>query len=51
MVLGTSADQGVEMLKQPLVAKPILLLFSSEAIIEVHTDACKLGFGRILLQQ
>ena len=38
------------MLKQRLVAKPVLVLYNAEAVIEVHTDARKLGFGGILLQ-
>ena len=38
------------MLMQRLVAKPVLVWYNVEAVIEVHTDACNLGFGRILLQ-
>ena len=40
-----------EMLKERLVARPVLALYNAEAAIEVHTDACKLGLGGILLQQ
>ena len=38
------------MLKERLVARPVLALHNAEAAIEVHTDACKLGLGGILLQ-
>ena len=50
MVLGTSQIKAFEMLMQRLVAKPVLVWYNAETVIEVHTDACKLGFGGILLQ-
>ena len=39
------------MLKERLVARPVLALYNAETAIEVHTDASKLGLGGILLQK
>ena len=39
-----------EILKQLLVAEPVLVLNNREAVIKVHIDARKLGFGGIILQ-
>ena len=38
------------MLKERLFARYVLALNNAEAAIEVHTVACKLGLGGILLQ-
>ncbi|KAI8425605.1 hypothetical protein MSG28_011422 [Choristoneura fumiferana] len=38
-------------LKQKLVEKPTLALYDPLAETELHTDACKLGLGAILLQR
>lgn len=38
-------------MKMALTNKPILRIFYSSAIIELHTDASKEGFGAILLQK
>ncbi|GFV42144.1 transposon Tf2-9 polyprotein [Trichonephila clavipes] len=38
-------------LKNPLSSEPVLHLFKEGAKLELHTDACKLGLGAVLLQQ
>lgn len=38
-------------LKQKLVEKPTLALYDPSDETELHTDACKLGLGAILLQR
>ncbi|WP_253302469.1 reverse transcriptase domain-containing protein [Wolbachia endosymbiont of Psylliodes chrysocephala] len=40
-----------ETLKQKLISRPLLALYDSKAWTELHTDACKLGIGGILLQR
>jgi hypothetical protein len=48
-----SLDQqkAFEELKNTLVHKPVLALYSPEANTELHTDACKIGVAGILLQR
>ncbi|GFW87859.1 transposon Tf2-8 polyprotein [Trichonephila clavipes] len=38
-------------LKNALSSEPVLHLFKEGAKLELHTDACKLGLGAVLLQQ
>lgn len=38
-------------LKESLISRPVLATYSSSAATELHTDACKIGVGAILLQQ
>ncbi|GFW89668.1 retrovirus-related Pol polyprotein from transposon 17.6 [Trichonephila clavipes] len=38
-------------LKNALSREPVLHLFKEGAKLELHTDACKLGLGAVLLQQ
>ncbi|GFX40198.1 retrovirus-related Pol polyprotein from transposon 17.6 [Trichonephila clavipes] len=38
-------------LKNDLSSEPVLHLFKEGAKLELHTDACKLGLGAVLLQQ
>ncbi|GFU83203.1 hypothetical protein TNCV_3738141 [Trichonephila clavipes] len=38
-------------LKNALCSEPVLHLFKEGAKLELHTDACKLGLGAVLLQQ
>ena len=33
-----------------MVAKPVLVLYNAEAVIEMHPDTCKSGLDEILLQ-
>ncbi|GFW63067.1 retrovirus-related Pol polyprotein from transposon opus [Trichonephila clavipes] len=58
-VLETASRYGIELnlkksfqnLKNALSSEPVLHLFKEGAKLELHTDACKLGLGAVLLQQ
>lgn len=50
--LGEEEIKSIEALKSALCQEPVLKLFNPEAeVTQVHTDACKLGFGGMLLQK
>uniref|UniRef100_W8C8Q1 RNA-directed DNA polymerase n=1 Tax=Ceratitis capitata TaxID=7213 RepID=W8C8Q1_CERCA len=40
-----------QQLKIALVNAPVLNLYNPKAVTEVHTDACKFGYGAVLLQK
>lgn len=44
-------EEAFQRLKGQLSQKPILALYNPKALIELHTDACKIGVAGILLQQ
>lgn len=50
--IGEDELDAIETLKSALCREPVLKLFNPEATVtQVHTDACKLGFGAMLLQK
>lgn len=50
-VWGSEQEAAFRTLQQKLTDKPTLALYDSQAETELHTDACKLGLGGILLQR
>lgn len=48
---GAEQDTAFKTLQQKLVQKPTLALYDPHAVTELHTDACKVGLGGILLQR
>ncbi|XP_058827253.1 uncharacterized protein LOC131687215 [Topomyia yanbarensis] len=49
--MSTNHIQAVESLKNALISKPVLRIYSPNAETELHTDASSLGFGGVLLQR
>lgn len=47
----TKEEEAFRLIKDKLIARPILAIYSPDARTEVHTDACQIGFGGILLQE
>ena len=50
-VWGSEQLNSFEKLKKCLCTKPILALYDAALPTEIHTDACKLGIGGILMQK
>ncbi|GFV47822.1 retrovirus-related Pol polyprotein from transposon 17.6 [Trichonephila clavipes] len=50
-VFGHAQKVAFQNLKNALSSEPVLHLFKGGAKLELHTDACKLGLGAVLLQQ
>lgn len=48
---GTEQEQAFRSLQKALIQKPTLALYNPKAETELHTDACKIGVGGILLQK
>ena len=49
--IGPKELAAIENVKNALIQQPVLRIFSQNAATELHTDACKDGFGAILLQE
>ena len=49
--IGVQEKSAIEVVKRILTSQPVLRLFCPTAPTELHTDACKDGFGAILFQQ
>lgn len=43
--------EAVRELKTILTSEPVLQLYSTSAITELHTDACKIGLGAVMLHR
>lgn len=50
-MFGERQKVAFEKLKESLVQTPVLKIYVQEAETELHTDACKYGFGAALLQR
>lgn len=48
---GHNTETAFRTLQKELSNKPVLALYNPEAETELHTDACKIGLGGILLQK
>lgn len=48
---GTAQETAFRTLQQKLVQKPTLALYDPQADTELHTDACKIGLGGMVLQR
>ncbi|GFU39324.1 transposon Tf2-9 polyprotein [Trichonephila clavipes] len=48
---GPEQQLAFQTLRQKLSENPVLHIFKQGAKLELHTDACKFGYGAILLQQ
>lgn len=45
MELVNKEQEAFELVKEKLISRPILSMYSSGARTETHTDACQIGFG------
>lgn len=50
-IWGAEKEAAFRNLQQKLIQKPALALYDSQAATELHTDACKVSLGGILLQR
>lgn len=48
---GVEQESAFRILQEKLTQKPTLALYNPQAATELHTDACKIGVGGILLQR
>ena len=49
--MGQNEIIAFEQLRNSLITAPVLNLFNSKAVTEIHTDASMYGYGAVLLQQ
>lgn len=49
-IFGPEQEKSFELLKKHLVENPVLEIYCPKKKTELHTDACKYGYGAILLQ-
>lgn len=50
-VFGAPQRQAFTALKNALTNNPLLALYRQDATTEIHTDACQLGIGAVLMQE